>query len=109
MGIALRLIEVRERDDLDGAVSAAAQATMRWTYSGDPVFAKQLAELTLKHRLPAIAWQREFADAGGLTSYGPSFRELWRRAASYVDKILKGAIPANIPVEQPTTSNLSSI
>ena len=70
---------------------------------------KQLAELTLKHRLPAIAWQREFADAGGLTSYGPSFRELWRRAASYVDKILKGAIPANIPVEQPTTSNLSSI
>ena len=85
---------------------------MRWTYSGDPVFvenSKQLAELTLKHRLPAIAWQREFADAGGLTSYGPSFRELWRRAASYVDKILKGAIPANISVEQPTTSNLSSI
>jgi putative ABC transport system substrate-binding protein len=52
--------------------------------------------------LPAIAWQREFADAGGLMSYGPSFRDLWRRAASYVDKILKGAAPANLPVEQPT-------
>ena len=112
MGIALRLIEVRERDDLDGAVSAAAQANVNAVdvLRRPGLFRiKQLAELTLKHRLPAIAWQREFADAGGLTSYGPSFRELWRRAASYVDKILKGAIPANIPVEQPTTSNLSSI
>ena len=106
MGIALRLIEVRERNDLDGAISAAAQANVNAVdVLGDPVFvenSKQLAELTLKHRLPAIAWQREFADAGGLTSYGPSFRDLWRRAASYVDKILKGATPANLPVEQPT-------
>jgi putative tryptophan/tyrosine transport system substrate-binding protein len=106
MGIALRLIEVRERDDLDAAISVAAQENVNAVdVLGDPVFvenSKQLAELTLKHRLPAIAWQREFADAGGLTSYGPSFRDLWRRAASYVDKILKGATPANIPVEQPT-------
>jgi putative ABC transport system substrate-binding protein len=106
MGIALRLIEVRERNDLDGALSAAAQANVDAVdVLGDPVFvenSKQLAELTLKHRLPAIAWQREFADAGGLTSYGPSLRDLWRRAASYVDKILKGATPANLPVEQPT-------
>ena len=106
MGIALRLIEVRERNDLDGAISAVAQANVNAVdVLGDPVFvenSKQLAELTLKHRLPAIAWQREFADAGGLISYGPSFRDLWRRAASYVDKILKGATPANIPVEQPT-------
>jgi putative ABC transport system substrate-binding protein len=106
MGIALRLIEVRERNDLDDAISVAAQANVSAVdVLGDPVFvenSKQLAELTLKHRLPAIAWQREFADAGGLISYGPSFRDLWRRAASYVDKILKGATPANIPVEQPT-------
>ena len=106
MGIALRLIEVRERNDLDGAISAAAQANVDAVdVLGDPVFvenSKQLAELTFKHRLPAIAWQREFADAGGLTSYGPSFRDLWRRAASYVDKILKGATPADLPVEQPT-------
>jgi putative ABC transport system substrate-binding protein len=106
MGIALRLIEVRERNDLDDSISVAAQANVSAVdVLGDPVFvenSKQLAELTLKHRLPAIAWQREFADAGGLISYGPSFRDLWRRAASYVDKILKGATPANIPVEQPT-------
>jgi putative ABC transport system substrate-binding protein len=102
----LWLIEVRERNDLDNAISAAAQANVDAVdVLGDPVFvenSKQLAELTLKYRLPAIAWQREFADAGGLMSYGPSFRDLWRRAASYVDKILKGAAPANLPVEQPT-------
>ena len=59
-------------------------------------------ELTAKHRLPAIYGRREFAEAGGLLAYGPSFPDNFRRAATYVDKILKGARPADLPVEQPT-------
>ena len=56
---------------------------------------------TQKNRLPSIYAQTEYVDAGGLMSYGPSFADLYRRAATYVDKILKGAKPAEIPVEQP--------
>jgi putative ABC transport system substrate-binding protein len=62
---------------------------------------RRLAELALKNQLPAIYWQRQFAEAGGLMAYGPSLPDLSRRAASYVDKILKGAKPADLPVEQP--------
>jgi putative ABC transport system substrate-binding protein len=57
-------------------------------------------------RLPAIYVWRRYVDAGGLMSYGPSFYELWRHAATYVDKILKGAKPADLPVEQPTKFEL---
>lgn len=67
---------------------------------------KRIAELALKHRLPAIYGGAEYADAGGLLAYGPSYPELFRRAAIYVDKILKGANPANLPIEQPTTFEL---
>jgi len=63
----------------------------------------QLAQLTADNRLPAIYLRREFAEAGGLMAYGPSFSDNWRRAATYVDKILKGAKPADLPVEQPMT------
>jgi len=62
----------------------------------------QVVELAAKSRLPAIYWAREFVEAGGLMSYGVSVTDLDRRAATYVDKILKGAKPADIPVEQPT-------
>jgi putative ABC transport system substrate-binding protein len=61
---------------------------------------KQFAELAAKNRLPTIYWSSEFVEAGGLMSYGVSFTDLYRRAATYVDKILKGAKPADIPVEQ---------
>jgi putative ABC transport system substrate-binding protein len=54
-----------------------------------------------KNRLPAIYGQREFLEAGGLITYGPNFADLWRHAAVYVDKILKGAKPADLPIEQP--------
>jgi putative ABC transport system substrate-binding protein len=61
---------------------------------------KRIAELALKHRVPAIYGSVEYAEAGGLLSYGPSYPELFRRAATYVDKILKGANPADLPIEQ---------
>jgi putative ABC transport system substrate-binding protein len=62
--------------------------------------------LAASHRLPAIYGFREFPDVGGLLSYGPNFVALFRRAASFVDKILKGAKPADLPIEQPTTFEL---
>ncbi|MBI4611480.1 MAG: ABC transporter substrate-binding protein [Candidatus Rokubacteria bacterium] len=67
---------------------------------------RRIAELAAKHQLPAIYENREFVDAGGLMSYGPSVRDMWRRAATFVDKILKGTKPADLPVEQPTRFEL---
>jgi putative ABC transport system substrate-binding protein len=61
----------------------------------------QIVEMAARHRLPGIYFWKEFVEAGGLMSYGPSFTEMFRRAAIYVDKILKGARPADLPVEQP--------
>ena len=62
----------------------------------------RIAELALKHRLPAVAGHTQIAKAGVMMAYGPNRIDLYRRAASYVDKILKGAKPADLPVEQPT-------
>jgi putative ABC transport system substrate-binding protein len=74
------------------------------TMSTRPFFAerKRIVELAVKYRLPAIYFQREFVDAGGLMSYGVDFDDLFRHAAGYVDKILKGAKPADLPVQQAT-------
>jgi putative ABC transport system substrate-binding protein len=66
----------------------------------------KIAELAVKNRLPAIYGQPEYVDAGGLLFYGASITELFRRAATYVHKILKGAKPADLPVEQPTKFEL---
>ena len=68
---------------------------------------KRIVELTAKSRLPAIYWRREFVEDGGLMSYGASVGDLYRRAAAYVDKILKGAAPSELPVEQPTKFELA--
>jgi putative tryptophan/tyrosine transport system substrate-binding protein len=74
------------------------------TVTTRPFFAarKRIIELAGKHRLPAIYYQKEFVDDGGLMSYGADFPELFRRGAQYVDKILKGAKPADLPVQQAT-------
>ena len=63
---------------------------------------ERIAALAIENKIPTIFAQREYAEAGGLMSYGESTGEFYRRAASYVDKILKGAKPANLPMEQPT-------
>jgi putative ABC transport system substrate-binding protein len=75
----------------------------------DPFLSRQvrlIAELAVKHQLPAIGGLREFAEAGGLMSYGSNVKDQYRRTASYVDKILRGAKPADLPVEQPTIFEL---
>jgi putative ABC transport system substrate-binding protein len=75
----------------------------------DPMFGAyqgRIAELAIHQRLPSIGTQRSWADAGALMAYGTNFGDLWRRAATYVDKILKGARPADLPIEQPTRFDL---
>jgi putative ABC transport system substrate-binding protein len=74
------------------------------TQSTRPFFAerKRIVELAVKYRMPAIYFQDDFVEAGGLMSYGADFEDLYRRAAVYVDKILKGAKPADLPVQQAT-------
>jgi putative tryptophan/tyrosine transport system substrate-binding protein len=76
----------------------------------DPIFFSQrerIVALAARHRLPAMYFFQEFVEAGGLLSYGPSDTDLYRRAATYVDRVLKGAKPSELPVEQPTKFDLA--
>jgi putative ABC transport system substrate-binding protein len=111
MGLQLHSVEVSRTEDLDSAfseiVSQRAQALIVLT--PNPIlFANRsrIASLAQKTRLPSMYGQKEFAEAGGLITYGPNTADLWRRAAAYVHRILKGAKPGELPVEQPTTFEL---
>jgi putative ABC transport system substrate-binding protein len=110
LGIKLQLVEVREVNDFELAFSAmkkdraGALVPLRGTLIVNQL--KRIAELAAENRLPAMYDDREFTEAGGLMSYGTMLADLDRRAANYVDKILKGAKPADLPVEQPTKFEL---
>lgn len=105
LGLALQILEVRSVDDFEKAFAAAKQAQAGAVNILESVFFAanrvHIVDAARKTRLPAIYQSRAFVDAGGLMSYGPHFPDLFRRAASYVDKILKGAKPADLPIEQP--------
>jgi putative tryptophan/tyrosine transport system substrate-binding protein len=110
LGVELLRVEASSPEAFDGAFVAMTRAHAgALLVLGDPVFSQhrsRLAELVATSRLPAIYRVREHVEAGGLMSYGPSLSDTWRRAATYVDKILKGAKPADLPVEQPTKFEL---
>jgi ABC-type uncharacterized transport system substrate-binding protein len=110
LGLALQRVEATGSDDLDKAFQAAVKGRARALLAlNDPVYSRnraRIAELGLKYRLPTMTAEPGFAEAGGLMTYGPNILESWRRAATYVDKILKGAKPADLPVEQPTRFEL---
>jgi putative ABC transport system substrate-binding protein len=110
LGVRLQLVEARGPADIDRAFADMTRARAgALAVLGSPMlFAerRRLADLAAKNRLPAVYQSRESVDAGGLMAYGPNLADLWRRSASYVDKILKGAKPGDLPVEQPTTFEL---
>ena len=106
LGLAMQVVAIRGRDELDGAfASMARQRIDAFVVHGDPLFftaRSQIVQLATKHRLPGVFYAREYAELGGLVSYGANIADSFRRAAVYVDKILKGAKPGDLPVEQPT-------
>jgi len=110
LGLQLQSLEVQRPDDFDQAFAAmtrehadALVVISNVLFFGDR---RRLAALAVQHRLPAMFHLREYAEAGGLMAYGANTEDLSRRAATYVDKILKGAKPADLPVEQPMKFNL---
>jgi len=106
LGLEPQLLDVRASEefarDFDNAIKQRADAILVANDTLTQTNLRRIVDLSAKHRLPSIFASREFVDAGGLMAYGPSFTDLYRRAATYVDKILKGAKPADLPIEQPT-------
>jgi len=110
LGLQLHSLEVRTTQDLDKAFESATKARVgALVIAPSPVFVtneQRIADFALKRRLPSIFHLRGFVERGGLAAYGPDRSDLFRRAATYVHKILKGAKPADLPVEQPTKFEL---
>jgi putative ABC transport system substrate-binding protein len=110
LGVRLQFVEARGPADFDRAFSDMTRARAgALTVLPIAMLAnerRRLVDLAAKNRLPAVYPWREFADAGGLMSYGPDLADMSRRVATYVDKILKGAKPADLPIEQPTKFEL---
>src|SRR5262249_48430780 len=110
LGVQSQLLDLRESDALgptfDDASARRADALVVVIDAITQANQQRIVDLAMKHRLPAIYSSREFVNAGGLISYGVSYPDLYRRAATYVDKILKGTKPADLPVVQPTKFEL---
>jgi putative ABC transport system substrate-binding protein len=108
--VALVRVETRRADDIERAFASMGRERAEALFVlGDPLFyilQGQIGDLAIRHRLPSMSQYREGADAGGLISYGPNFTVSARRLGTYVDRILKGAKPADLPMEQPTTFEL---
>jgi len=106
----VELLEARGLGEIDTAFAAMTKERAGAVIVlADPVFIahrRQIAELASKTRLPAVYQLTDHAEAGGLIAYGPNIADLYRRAATYVDKILKGAKPGDLPVEQPARFEL---
>ena len=109
-GIELQVIEIRRAEEFGAVLATGVRAGSRAiVLLSSPLISTgstQLAEFVVKDRLPAISPFRRFADAGGLMSYGPDFDEFRRQAASYIDRILKGARPGDLPIERPAKYEL---
>jgi putative ABC transport system substrate-binding protein len=109
--VSLHVLAVQSREDLAHAFAAIQREGIgAFLVLSDPLllgqFRSDMIAFARQHRLPAMYSARVYVEAGGLMSYAPSFPAMWRRAASYVDRILKGTTPADLPVEQPTTFEL---
>jgi putative tryptophan/tyrosine transport system substrate-binding protein len=110
LGVRLQLIEVRNVEQFDGAFATMASERVEalLVFPGSLLFnaRRRIVELAVTHRLPSVYSAREFVELGGLISYGASISDLFRHSAVYVDKVLKGATPAALPVEQSTRFEL---
>ena len=110
LGLQLQLLQARGPAEFEGAFAAMVrERAAALLVTGDSMFffhRVRLADLALKSRLPSTSTPEQWAEAGAFMAYGPSLPDLYRRAATYVDKILKGAKPADLPVEQPTKFEL---
>ena len=106
VGLALRSFEARWPEELDDALAAnrnnLPDALIAFADGFTIAHRRRIGSFALANRLPMISELREFAEAGGVATYGANRADLWRRSASYVDKIVRGAIPGDLPVEQPT-------
>jgi putative ABC transport system substrate-binding protein len=110
LGVVVQGFSVRGPKEFDAAFVAMKRARIDAVILGEntPFFAdrRRIADLAIVHRLPMVAQAKEYAEAGGLVSYGPDYPDQYRHAAEYVDKILKGAKPGDLPIEQPTKFEL---
>ena len=108
--IQLQIVEARNSNELEGAFAAMTRGRVgAFIHTPSEFFfayRRRLLDLAAKSRLPGVGDDRAFVDGGGFMSYGPSFPQQFRRAATHVDRILKGAKPADLPIEQPTTFEL---
>jgi putative ABC transport system substrate-binding protein len=105
-GTTINPIKISSREEFEAAFAAMEKERPDAVIVQPSLPSKRAAELALKHRVPAVSVPRRFAEEGGLMSYSPRIADLYRKAAVYVDKILKGAQPADLPLEQPTIFEL---